>query len=115
MSDGERTIRSPLLQIVNSVMLTIIAVFLGYLTNSIRDIGNQQETLNIAIAVMNQRFESHSEIATTYKDAFEVRIGNLEEGTVIATADRITKTEALQAIDNLRKWVEKYYERRDGS
>jgi len=113
MNEGATRPRSPLLQIVNSVMLTIIAVFLGYLTDSISDIGNQQETLNIAIAVMNQRFESHTEMTTAQRIASEYRITNLEEGSVIATADRITKTEALEAIDNLRNWVEQYYERKD--
>lgn len=107
------TKRNPLLQIVNSIMLTVIAVFLGYLTNSISVIGKQQETLNVAIAVMNQRLESHIEIAGTYKDQFDERITSLEEGSVSATADRITKTEALQAIDELRKWVERYYERKE--
>ena len=115
MSDKENDTgkRNPLLQIVNSIMLTIIAVFLGYLTNSISVIGKQQETLNVAIAVMNQRLESHIEIATNYKTQFDTRITNLEEGSVAATADRITKSEALAAIDELRRWVERYYERKE--
>ena len=96
-------------------MLTVIAIFLGYLTNSISEIGKRQETLNIAIAVMNQRFESHIEAAVQYRDEASIRLSDLEDGSVVATADRITKTEALEAIDELRKWVEKYYERRDGT
>lgn len=105
--------RNPLLQIVNTIMLTIIAIFLGYLTNSIATIGKQQADLNVAIAIMNQRFEGHVILSQTYADDYGIRISNLENGSVMATTDRITKTEALEAIDNLRIWVERYYERKE--
>ncbi len=111
--DGNGTRKNPLLQIVNSIMLTIIAVFLGYLTSTLRDIGTQQSDLNIAIAVMNQRYESHIAVAVDTRDHFESRVSSLEKGTVLATADRITKTEALAAIDGLRNWTERYYQRKE--
>ena len=104
--------RKQTLQIYNTVVLTLISLLLALAINSMVHVRHELNELKITTTVLNQRLDDFIQTQNNKNEMFHARIHNLEEGNVKATADRITKTEALAAIDNLRKWVERYYVRK---
>ena len=117
--DKHKFSKDEILRTINTVLLSIIGIMITigtvWMRNmevdrkaDIREINNKMDGLMIATLTNSNAIQSHEINASIWKD----RITALEEGTTVATADRITKTEALAAVSNLRKWVEKYYERK---
>ena len=111
--------RDEILRTINTILITVIVIMIGTVTvwmrnmevdrrEDIREINTKMDGLMIATLTNSANIRSHEELYEIYI----AKIESLEEGTSTATADRITKTEALAAIDNLRMWVEKYYQRK---
>ena len=63
----------------------------------------------VLISTINTERISHYRIDDV---ALNTRMTLLETGQHEATMDRITKTEVYTALENLKKWVDRYYERK---
>ena len=96
----------------NTILLSIITVVMSVsatmLVGNVNTVNQKLDTLMMQTAINSERIMGHNAEA----DEWKTRIESLETGQVDATRDRITKTEALAAIEDLRTWVEKYYERK---
>ena len=75
---------------------------------ALKAIDEKLDTLMIAVLTNTAQIHAHESESEIWKEA----IKNLQNGTVAATQDRITKTEAYEALENLRKYMDKYFERK---
>ena len=118
--DHPRSKKDQFFRTLNSILLTIIIALVStggaWLKSMDRDtqaelkvINDKMDGLMVATLTNSSAIQSHETTANIWIS----RIEALEKGTTVATSDRITKTEALAAIENLRAWVEKYYERKE--
>ena len=98
-----------------TIMVTISIVVLTALTGIVLKMYNAQKDIEITMAVMAQSIITHNISAGGHIENINSnteRIYALEEGQHLSTHDRITKVEALEALDGLKKWVEKNYKRK---
>ena len=98
-----------------TIAITVMIVAIGFMINSVRSNTESQHQLEIVVAVMSKSINDHNISASDWiakiKDN-DQRITNLETGTTLATYDRITRTEALEAIRALEKNIEKNYQQK---
>jgi low affinity Fe/Cu permease len=94
--------------IVLSVMTLIITTGVALMVDNTKSVSKKLDELVIQTTINSMKLEAHNEEAGMWKN----RIQALEEGKAEATMDRITKGEALDAIEDLKKWVDRYYERK---
>ena len=96
----------------NTILLSILTIVISasssILISNVGDMNAKLDNLMIQTTVNSERITSHNAESREWK----LRIESLESGASDATSDRITKTEALEAIERLREWVEKYYQRK---
>ena len=104
---------------LNTALLTIIMSMLSVggiaLNNSINKTNEKYDLMDAKFDVMDSRMNGFVIISTLNTERVLLhndRISELETGQHSATMDRITKTEAYEAVDNLRKYIDKYFERR---
>ena len=100
---------------LNTILLTIIGLILLYGVSSVRTLAKAQTNMQIEIAVIGKAFLDHNDEADYWKELIGKNtdeVTDLKLGNVQATADRITRKEALEAIDQLRRYVEKTYQRK---
>ena len=115
----QRTKKDELLRTANTVLLSVITVVITIAATMIIDsnkrLNDKIDSLMIQVAVNSANLAGHELEAGVWKSQIKnnsKKIDALEAGNVEATMDRITKTEALRAIDDQRKWVEKYFARK---
>ena len=96
----------------NTVMVSIIMLFVSIggpiMVSEFRDFSEKLDSLLITVTVHNSESEIWKQQIVKNTDAIE----KLQDGQHEATADRFTKEEAMQAIEALKIWVDKYYERK---
>jgi low affinity Fe/Cu permease len=112
--------KDEILRTINTVLLTAIGIII---LNASVWIRNMEVDRKDDIASINMKMDNIMIAALTNTNSIAAheksaqvminKIQALDEGTSIATADRITKTEAIEAIEYLRRWVEKNYERKN--
>ena len=91
-----------------SIMLIVIAADITRTRDQEKSVGQKLDGIIRSTAINSERITSHNVEASVWKD----RILSLELGNHRATMDRITKSEALKAIDDLRDYVEANFERK---
>jgi len=114
-----RTKKDEFLRTINTILLSAIGIAITVVSVWMRNvevdnkeadkqINDKLDVLMVATITNAQQIQAHEISSLDWKD----RIEALETGHATATADRITKTEALAAVDGLRSWVERYYQRK---
>jgi len=97
----------------NTVALTIITLVItvgtSLMVDNTKATNKKLDELVIQTTINSMSLQSHDAESLVWKN----RIEALEEGRAEATMDRITKGEALDAIEELKKWVDRYYERKN--
>ena len=121
--DHPRTRRDDFFRVLNSILITVAILLITsggiWMRNMESDrkedlelINEKMDGLMIATLTNSAAITSHGETAQIHID----RITALEQGTALATMDRITKGEALDAINkmnnDMKKWVERYFQRK---
>jgi hypothetical protein len=95
--------------LINSALLATITVIIsaigGILVSSMNGINEKMDSLMMQTTINSERIYGHNKDSEEWKS----RILALEKGESNATSDRITRSEALKAVEDLRLWVEKYY------
>ena len=108
----ERSKKDELMRTINTILLSIITIVITVgatlIVDSTRRLNDKLDSLMIQVAINTANLKAHDVESQLWKD----KITALETGQAEATMDRITKTEALNAIDDLRVWVDKFYERK---
>lgn len=100
---------------INTILLSIMSLIMMYGVGVLNKLSDSQKQNEIAIAVMVKTISSHNAEAANWVAEIksnENRLDKLEQGHTAATYDRFTKTEALEAIQKLKEWVEKNYEKK---
>ena len=100
---------------INTVLLSILTIVLIIGIASVRNLTVAQSDLAITVAVIGQSVTEHNKSAEHWIDKIEDNekdITDLKVGNVSATSDRITRKDALEAIANLRDYVESNYVRK---
>ena len=104
----EENDKNKVFQYVNTFLLSAIMILMTYGSVTIRTVLNNQNDQNVTIAVMSSNLTSLNDNDVDYND----RLKKIETGQIAATADRITKTEALAAIERLRDYIDKNFQRK---
>ena len=94
--------------ILLSILTLVVSIASTVMVSNIGEMNDKLDNLMIQTTVNSERINNHNIESGEWK----LRIESLESGAADATSDRITKTEALDAIERLREWVEKYYQRK---
>ena len=100
---------------LNTILLTIMSIILIYVGASITNLTKAQNNMRIEIALIGKAVLDHSEESEYWKGIIQENQDDIQDiklGNVSATSDRITKSEALAANESLRKYIEKYYQRK---
>lgn len=87
---------------------TILVFQLQVFNSNISTLTDEVKALVVTTTINTQKIDSHETASSEWKD----RIEALENGSVRATQDRITKTEVLAMLDKQKEWVEAYYQRK---
>ena len=115
-SNGHRFTRDEILRTINTILLTVIGIVIAagsvWMRNMEVDRREDNKEVNLKLDGLMIATLTNSNTISTHTGKIEA----LEKGTSLATMDRITKTEALAAIDYLeremKRHVEKYYQRK---
>ena len=95
-----------------TLLITVGGAWMRYIEldnkRAVELVNAKLDTLMLATLTNSSQIKAYDVAADIWQD----RILALETGRARATEDRITKTEALAAVENLRRWVERYYERK---
>ena len=98
---------------INPILMTIITILISLMVTTFfrfkKDVNEKLDVLMIQSAIDR----TINDNASDNSDLLQLRIDRLETGQVIARRDRITKTEALKAIEKQKIWIEKYFERKE--
>ncbi len=94
--------------IMLSVITIIITVGTSLIVSGMTKLNEKLDSIVVQTAVNAIEIKSHNIEAEIWKD----RIVSLETGQSIATSDRITRTEAMRAMEDMKEWVDKYYARK---
>ena len=104
---------------LNTALLTVIMGMLSFggaaFIKKDNKTNEKYDLMDAKFDVMDSRMNGFVIISTLNTERVLLhndRLAELETGQHSATMDRITQTEAYQAVDNLRKYVDKYFERR---
>ena len=99
-------------KIANTIMLSVITIIItvgtSLIVSGMTKLSEKLDNIVVQSAVNSIEIKAYNIEAEIWKD----RIVSLETGQSIATSDRITRTEAMQAIDDIKNWVDKYYARK---
>lgn len=102
-----------------TVAITIMIVVVGYLATSVHSVSKSNVALSEAFIKMGADVQNHNVNAEKYIEQIEEnteRIIALEKGDAVATADRITREEAIEnindAIQGLKEWSDRRYEKK---
>ena len=116
----QRTKRDEWWRIINTSLLSVLVIIISVASTMIIDsnkrLNEKIDGLMIQVAVNAANQVGHDVESAIWEKLIEtnvVKIDALELGNVKATMDRFTKTEAMDAMDAQRKWVEKYFERKE--
>lgn len=108
----EKLSREDIMRTINTVLLSVITIVLTVgatmIIDSTKRLNDKLDNVIIQVTMNSAKLEGHNQEASIWID----RIQALEKGEAEATMDRITKSEALEAIDDLKKWVDRYYARK---
>lgn len=100
------------IKILNTILLSVLSVIITaasvILINLLTELKAGQSALMIQSTINSERIAAHNEDAIVWKN----RIEALEIGNAEATKDRYTRAEAMRAIEQLKDWVDKYYQRK---
>ena len=110
--DGWQKFANTFLLATITLLITVGGAWIRYIEldnkEAVEVVNTKLDTLMLATLANSSQIKADN----VADDIWQARILALETGRVRATEDRITKTEALAAVENLRRWVEKYYERK---
>ena len=102
--DNSINFKQDWLKWINTFLLSVLSVIGALLISNFQSMNDKLDAVLIQQAVNNERITSHNVEADMWKD----RITALES----ENKDHITRSEVIEAIENTRDWVEKYYQKR---
>lgn len=119
-NDGNgSTKKDELLRTANTVLLSVIAVVITVASTMIVDsnkrFNDKLDSIMIQVAVNTTNQNGHNIEAGVWKERILENsndIKAIKNGQVDATMDRITKTQATKAMDDMKIWIEEYFERK---
>ena len=100
---------------LNTILLTIMSIILIYVGSTMRSLTISQQNMRIEVAIIGKAVIDHNEESLYWKDKIETNENDIQDiqlGNISATSDRYTKTEALEALEDLKSYVERYYARK---
>lgn len=106
---------SDMAKYINTILLAMITMVVTYGVTTVNKFANELNDLQITVAVLSESVLTHNIQAGKYIEQIEdheTRIVELETGSAFATRDRMTKSEVLEALENLKDWVDENYERK---
>lgn len=104
--------KSDLWHKILTIAITVMIVVIGYLANTINQLSNQQQRNTVALAVLSESVLTHNLNAGKYIEQIEDHEKRIMVIEQLHINNSMTKDEVLEAIDNLKEWVDKNYQRK---